>query len=75
MFPPMNRREMLRLAGAGLALAPMAPLQALAQTDLPVISGFLMVAALFFVAINLVVDLLYAIADPRLRIQSLNART
>src|SRR5574343_190661 len=32
MFPPMNRREMLRLAGAGLALAPMAPLQALAQT-------------------------------------------
>ena len=32
MFPPMNRREVLRLAGAGLAMAPMAPLQALAQT-------------------------------------------
>jgi peptide/nickel transport system permease protein len=50
-------------------------LQALAQTDLPVISAFLMVAALFFVAINLAVDLLYAVADPRLRIQSLAARS
>jgi peptide/nickel transport system permease protein len=50
-------------------------LQALGQTDLPVISAFLMVAALFFVAINLAVDLLYAVADPRLRIQSLTARS
>jgi peptide/nickel transport system permease protein len=50
-------------------------LQALGQTDLPVISAFLMVAALFFVAINLAVDLLYAVADPRLRIQSLAARS
>jgi peptide/nickel transport system permease protein len=50
-------------------------LQALSQTDLPVISAFLMVAALFFVAINLAVDLLYAVADPRLRIQSLTARS
>ncbi|HSV82576.1 MAG TPA: ABC transporter permease [Ramlibacter sp.] len=49
-------------------------LQALGTTDLPVISGFLMVAALFFVGINLLVDLLYAVADPRLRIQSLGAR-
>lgn len=45
-------------------------LQALSTTDLPLISGFLLVAALFFVAINLVVDLLYAIADPRLRIHA-----
>jgi len=46
-------------------------LQALAQTDLPLISAFLLVAAFFFVAINLVVDLLYAVADPRLRIKTL----
>jgi peptide/nickel transport system permease protein len=50
-------------------------LQALGQTDLPVISAFLMVAALFFVAINLLVDLLYAVADPRLRIQPASARS
>lgn len=50
-------------------------LQALGQTDLPVISAFLMVAALFFVGINLVVDLLYAVADPRLRIKTLSARS
>ena len=45
-------------------------LQALGQTDVPLISAFLMVAALFFVAINFIVDLLYAAADPRLRIRS-----
>jgi len=50
-------------------------LQALGQTDLPVISAFLMVAAVLFVAINLIVDLLYAAADPRLRIKSLAARS
>ena len=45
-------------------------LQALGQTDLPVISAFLMAAAVFFVGINLAVDLLYALADPRLRVKS-----
>jgi peptide/nickel transport system permease protein len=49
-------------------------LQALAQTDLPLISAFLLVAGLFFVTINLVVDLLYAAADPRLRIKTLAGR-
>lgn len=44
-------------------------LQALAQTDVPVISAFLLTAGFFFVAINLVVDFLYALADPRLRIR------
>ena len=43
-------------------------LQALGQTDLPVISAFLIVAAVFFVCINLIVDLLYTVADPRLRV-------
>lgn len=50
-------------------------LQALGQTDLPVISAFLMIAALLFVAINLVVDLLYAAADPRLRLRAQTARS
>lgn len=45
-------------------------LQALGQTDVPVISAFLLTAGLFFVVINLVVDFLYAIADPRLRIKA-----
>ncbi|WP_293853661.1 ABC transporter permease [uncultured Alsobacter sp.] len=49
-------------------------LQALAQTDLPLISAFLLVAGLFFVTINLIVDLLYAAADPRLRIKTLAGR-
>ncbi|AMJ61105.1 ABC transporter permease [Bosea sp. PAMC 26642] len=49
-------------------------LQALAQTDVPLISAFLIVTGLFFVSINLVVDLLYAAADPRLRIKSVAER-
>lgn len=46
-------------------------LQALGQTDVPVISAFLLTAGAFFVIINLVVDLLYAVADPRLRQKAL----
>ena len=44
-------------------------LQALGSTDLPVIAAFLMLAAFFFSAINIVVDMLYAVADPRLRVK------
>jgi peptide/nickel transport system permease protein len=46
-------------------------LQALGQTDVPVISAFLLTAGAFFVLINLIVDLLYAVADPRLRTKAL----
>jgi peptide/nickel transport system permease protein len=51
--------------GLGLLL-----IQALGSADVPVISAFLLLAGLFFVAINLVVDLLYAVVDPRLRQQA-----
>lgn len=44
-------------------------LQALGSTDAPVISAVLLVTAVFFVGVNLVVDLLYAVADPRLRVR------
>ncbi len=49
-------------------------LQALGQTDVPLISAFLIVTGIFFVTINLIVDLLYAAADPRLRIKSVTER-
>jgi peptide/nickel transport system permease protein len=42
-------------------------LQALGSADVPVISAFLLMTAVFFVAINLVVDILYGVVDPRLR--------
>ena len=35
--------------------------------DYPVIQGFVLIIALFFVACNLAVDLLYAVLDPRIR--------
>jgi peptide/nickel transport system permease protein len=43
-------------------------IQAVAFADVPVMSAYLVLVAFFFVVINLVVDLLYYVIDPRLRI-------
>ena len=43
--------------------------QAINEVDIPVMSTYLMLIALFFVIINLVVDLLYYLVDPRLRVR------
>lgn len=42
-------------------------LQSLEKTDVPVMTAYLVLAAAFFVSVNIVVDLLYLAADPRLR--------
>jgi len=42
-------------------------LQAIQFVDIPVMSSYLVLIALFFVMINLIVDLLYFAVDPRLR--------
>jgi len=42
-------------------------LQAVQFVDIPIMSSYLILIAFFFVAINLVVDLLYYAVDPRLR--------
>ena len=44
-------------------------IQAVNFADVPVMAAYLCLAALFFVVINLIVDLLYYAVDPRLRIQ------
>ena len=43
-------------------------IQAVTFADIPVMSAYLCLIALIFVVINLVVDLLYFVVDPRLRI-------
>jgi peptide/nickel transport system permease protein len=43
-------------------------LDAVITSDLPVITGTVMVAAFFVIVANLVVDLLYAVIDPRVRL-------
>jgi peptide/nickel transport system permease protein len=43
-------------------------LDAVTTTDLPVITGTVLVAAFFVIVANLVVDLLYAVIDPRVRL-------
>jgi peptide/nickel transport system permease protein len=49
-------------------------LQSLEKTDVPVMTAYLVLAAAFFVAVNLVVDMLYLLADPRLRTARADAR-
>ena len=42
-------------------------LQAVQNVDIPIMAAYLLLIAVLFVAINLVVDILYAVVDPRLR--------
>ena len=42
-------------------------LQAIEEVDIPIMSAYLILVAFFFVVINLVVDILYYVVDPRLR--------
>jgi peptide/nickel transport system permease protein len=46
-------------------------IQAVSVADVPVMAAYLCLIALFFVVINLVVDLLYYAVDPRLRLRPL----
>ena len=43
-------------------------IQAINEVDIPVMAAYLCMIALFFVVINLIVDLLYYAVDPRLRV-------
>ena len=44
-------------------------IQAVAFADIPIMAAYLVMVALVFVVINLAVDVLYAVVDPRLRTQ------
>src|SRR5215213_1016259 len=46
-------------------------IQAVSFADVPVMAAYLCLIALFFVVINLAVDLLYYVVDPRLRLKPL----
>lgn len=43
-------------------------IQAINEVDIPVMAAYLCLIAFFFVVINLIVDLLYYVVDPRLRV-------
>ena len=44
-------------------------IQAVTFADIPVMAAYLCLISLIFVSINLVVDMLYFVVDPRLRIE------
>jgi peptide/nickel transport system permease protein len=43
-------------------------IQAVANVDIPIMAAYLLLSAFIFVTINLVVDVLYAAVDPRIRV-------
>jgi peptide/nickel transport system permease protein len=43
---------------------------AVQNADIPVMASYLLLVAAIFVAINLIVDLLYAVIDPRIRVEA-----
>src|SRR5882724_5586402 len=45
-------------------------LRAVQNVDIPIMSAYLLLVAFIFVTINLIVDLLYAVVDPRIRIDA-----
>ncbi len=45
-------------------------IQAISTVDIPVMSAYLVLIAAFFVVINLIVDILYHVVDPRLRAEA-----
>lgn len=49
-------------------------LQAIQFVDIPVMACYLILVSFFFVLINLIVDLLYYVVDPRLRVDAAQAR-
>jgi peptide/nickel transport system permease protein len=44
-----------------------AVLNAVVNRDFPVIQGFTLVIAIFFLVTNIVADMLYSLIDPRIR--------
>jgi peptide/nickel transport system permease protein len=46
---------------------------AVQNADIPVMAAYLLLVAAIFVTINLIVDLLYAIVDPRIRVEARSA--
>ncbi len=45
-------------------------IQAVQDVDIPVMAAYLMLVALIIVAINLAVDILYVVVDPRIRVET-----
>ncbi|MGI9524906.1 MAG: ABC transporter permease [Hyphomicrobiaceae bacterium] len=48
-------------------------IQAISNVDIPIMAAYLVLIAFFFVLINLIVDVLYFVVDPRLRVDSAGA--
>jgi len=42
---------------------------ALEKLDYPVVMGSVLVAAVFFILINILADILYGVVDPRVKVQ------
>src|ERR1700740_3209071 len=62
LVPAISTETVSQWPGMGLLFV-----QAVQNVDIPIMAAYLMMVSLIFVTINLVVDILYTIVDPRLR--------
>ena len=46
----------------------LAGLDAVQRTDLPMVSAYTLIGAAFIIVANIVVDILYSVIDPRVRL-------
>ena len=56
------------MAGLGVRFGGLTALDAIGTKDLPVISATVLLSATFIVVANLVVDIVYSVIDPRVRL-------
>lgn len=47
-------------------------LESIRFVDIPVMGGYLVIIAFFFVLVNLILDLLYVLINPRLRVKDVS---
>ena len=71
IFYSFRRSRMTMVAAAVTALffllAILASQLSVQNVDIPIMAAYLLMVSLIFVTINLVVDILYTVVDPRLR--------
>ena len=71
LFYSFRRSRLTMLAAAVtllfFLLAIFASLLSVQNVDIPIMAAYLLLVSLIFVTINLVVDILYTVVDPRLR--------
>ena len=62
--------DQLGSIGPGEASVRLAHVEALLASDFAPVQGFVLTMAVLYVALNLIIDMLYGVIDPRVRVEA-----